>query len=107
MLDSPAGPVEATAVVERARRRATRIVGRVSQRAVVRARGRRCRCKLGGRTLPVDVAFGGAFYAIVDAEAAGLPVDAGRLAELRRVGMEIKREVERLAPRRRIRSMPD
>ena len=52
--------------------------------------------KFGGRTLPVDVAFGGAFYAIVDAEAAGLAIDAGTLAELRRVGMEIKREVERL-----------
>ena len=39
--------------------------------------------ELGGRTVPVDVAFGGAFYAIVDAEAAGLAVDAARLAELR------------------------
>jgi trans-L-3-hydroxyproline dehydratase len=42
----------------------------------------------------VDVAFGGAFYAIVDAEAVGLPIDAAHLQELRRVGMEIKRAVE-------------
>ncbi len=49
-----------------------------------------------GRTLPVDVAFGGAFYAIVDAEAAGVPVEPARLAELRRLGMQIKAEVERL-----------
>jgi proline racemase len=44
----------------------------------------------------VDVAFGGAFYAIVDAEAAGLPIDAANLTELRRLGTQIKREVERL-----------
>jgi proline racemase len=49
-----------------------------------------------GRSLLVDVAFGGAFYAIVDAESAGLPVDASKLPELRRLGMTIAREIERL-----------
>ena len=49
-----------------------------------------------GRTLRVDVAFGGAFYAIVDAESAGLPILAARLPELRALGMTIAREVERL-----------
>ncbi len=49
-----------------------------------------------GRTLPVDISFGGAFYAIVDAEAAGLSVDAAKLPELRRLGTEVKAEVERL-----------
>ncbi|MFP5379564.1 MAG: proline racemase family protein [Vicinamibacteria bacterium] len=49
-----------------------------------------------GRTLRVDVAFGGAFYAIVDAEAAGLSVESARLPELRRMGMAVKAEVERL-----------
>jgi proline racemase len=49
-----------------------------------------------GRALRVDVAFGGAFYAIVDAEAAGLPILPARLAELRALGMAIAREVERL-----------
>ena len=38
-----------------------------------------------------DVAFGGAFYAIVDSEAVGLPIDAAHLPELRRAGMAIKR----------------
>jgi trans-L-3-hydroxyproline dehydratase len=52
--------------------------------------------RVGTRTVPVDVAFGGAFYAIADAEAVGLPIDAASLPDLRRVGMEIKREVERL-----------
>jgi len=44
--------------------------------------------RVGNREVRVDVAFGGAFYAIVDAEAAGLPITPARLPELRRVGME-------------------
>jgi trans-L-3-hydroxyproline dehydratase len=50
----------------------------------------------GGRTLRVDVAFGGAFYAIVDSEAAGIPVRQDRLTDLRRAGMAIKHAVEAL-----------
>ena len=50
--------------------------------------------KVGARTVRADVAFGGAFYAIVDSEAVGIPVRSDRLAELRRAGMEIKRAVE-------------
>lgn len=46
------------------------------------------------RDLRVDVAFGGAFYAIVDAESVGLPIEGSRLQDLRRVGMEIKHAVE-------------
>lgn len=53
---------------------------------------------VGGRTIPVDVAFGGAFYAVVDAEAAGLAVVSSRLTDLKVVGMQIAREVERLLP---------
>ena len=53
------------------------------------------RVELGSRSFPVDVAFGGAFYAIVDAEAAGVPLRAERLADLRTLGMEIKHAVER------------
>ena len=51
---------------------------------------------VGSRKIPVDIAFGGAFYAIVDAEAAGLPIDAEHLPELRKLGMAIAREVERV-----------
>ena len=51
---------------------------------------------IGTRKIPVDIAFGGAFYAIVDAEAAGVPIDAAHLPELRKLGMLIAREVERL-----------
>jgi trans-L-3-hydroxyproline dehydratase len=50
--------------------------------------------KLGARPIRADVAFGGAFYAIVDSEAVGLPIDIPHLPELRRVGMEIKRAIE-------------
>jgi proline racemase len=51
---------------------------------------------IGNRTIPVDIAFGGAFYAIVDSEAAGVPIDAAHLPELRKLGMNIAREVEKL-----------
>src|SRR5207237_6834816 len=50
--------------------------------------------KLASRTIRADVAFGGAFYAIVDSEAAGLPIDVAHLPELRRAGMEIKHAIE-------------
>jgi proline racemase len=50
--------------------------------------------RAGGRDLRVDVAFGGAFYAIVDSEAAGIPIVADRLGDLRRLGMEIKGAAE-------------
>jgi proline racemase len=50
--------------------------------------------KLAARHVRADVAFGGAFYAIVDSEAVGLPIDVAHLPELRRVGMEIKHAIE-------------
>jgi trans-L-3-hydroxyproline dehydratase len=50
--------------------------------------------KLASRAIRADVAFGGAFYAIVDSEAVGLPIDIAHLPELRRVGMDIKHAIE-------------
>jgi proline racemase len=50
--------------------------------------------KAAGRQLRADVAFGGGFYAIVDSEAVGLSVDASRVPELRRAGMEISAAVD-------------
>jgi trans-L-3-hydroxyproline dehydratase len=50
--------------------------------------------RIGGRELRVDVAFGGAFYAIADAESAGIPIARERLADLRRTGMAIKDAIE-------------
>jgi proline racemase len=47
--------------------------------------------QLGNRQVRVDVAYGGGFYAIVDAEAVGLPADGQHAADLRRVGAELSR----------------
>jgi proline racemase len=44
---------------------------------------------VGRRDLRVDVAFGGAFYAIVDSEATGVPLESTRVPDLRRLGAEI------------------
>ncbi len=50
--------------------------------------------RLGTRDVRVDVAFGGAFYAIVDSESTGIPIAPERLVDLRRAGMAIKTAVE-------------
>ena len=50
---------------------------------------------LGTRRVRADVAFGGAFYAIVDAESVGVPLDADHVPELRRFGIEIQRVIDR------------
>jgi proline racemase len=97
VYDSPAGPVRARAFVsERDEEGVRRLrVDRVAFDNVpsfVFAPGLEIR--VGNREVRVDVAFGGAFYAIVDAEAAGLPIAPARLPDLRRVGMEIKHAVE-------------
>jgi trans-L-3-hydroxyproline dehydratase len=60
--------------------------------AFVLVAGLPIRC--GERTLRADIAFGGAFYAIVDSEAAGLGVNPVLAPDIRRVGMEIMTAVE-------------
>jgi len=50
---------------------------------------------VGPRHLRADVAYGGAFYAIVDAEAAGLSIDMAQVPELRRTGVAIRDAVGR------------
>jgi trans-L-3-hydroxyproline dehydratase len=94
-FDTPAGPVVARATVDR-RHATTRVeaVSFVNVPSFVFEAG--LPVTIGGRTFPVDIAFGGAFYAIVDGETAGVPVAAARLPELRALGMSIAREVERL-----------
>jgi proline racemase len=52
---------------------------------------------LATRTVPVDVAFGGEFYALVDGEAAGVPLDRAHMPELRRLGRSICAAFERTA----------
>jgi trans-L-3-hydroxyproline dehydratase len=93
VLDSPAGPVHARAVVQEqgGRRRVRRVSFRNVPSFVLHPA---VPVRLGSRDLRADVAFGGAFYAIVDSEAAGIPIRGDRLADLRRAGMDIKRAVE-------------
>jgi len=89
ILDSPAGAIHATASMDGSRVKSVRfrnVPSFVLHPAVP--------VRLGTRALLADVAFGGAFYAIVDSEAAGIPIVPERLPDLRRAGMEIKRAVE-------------
>lgn len=50
--------------------------------------------KAGGRLIRADVAFAGAFYAIVDAESAGVGVDMVHLPALRQVGSDVIQAIE-------------
>ncbi len=93
VLDAPAGQIRCRAAIA-ARPdggRRVRQVAFVNVPSFVLASG--VPIKVAGRTVPVDVAFGGAFYAIVDAETVGLPIDRARLTDLRRIGMDIKQAV--------------
>jgi proline racemase len=45
--------------------------------------------RVGTRDLRVDLAFGGELFALVDTEAVGIPLDASRVPDLRRVGLAI------------------
>jgi proline racemase len=96
VLDAPAGPVRArwewTDQAGDGGARSVASVAFVNVPSFVLASA--VPVRLGRRELRVDVAFGGAFYAIVDAETAGLPIDGAHLDELRRAGTAITREVE-------------
>jgi proline racemase len=54
--------------------------------------------RIGTRDVRVDVAYGGAFYAIVDTESVGVPLTAARLSDLRRLGIEICAAAAALRP---------
>jgi proline racemase len=93
VLDTPAGTIHARAEVDRDG--GTIRVRSVSFRNVpsfVLHAG--IPVRIDGRDLRADVAFGGAFYAIVDSEAAGIPLVPARLGTLRSAGMAIKDAVE-------------
>jgi proline racemase len=93
VLDSPAGPIHARAHVDQVdgRARVTSVAFTNVPSFVLHAG---VPIRIGGREFRADVAFGGAFYVIVDSEAAGIPVRQERLDDLRRAGMEIKHAVE-------------
>jgi proline racemase len=94
VLDSPAGQIHARARFDErsaGHRRVKSVAFRNVPSFVLHAG---VALHVNGRELRVDVAFGGAFYAIVDSEAAGLPIAGRRLDDLRRVGMAIKHATE-------------
>jgi trans-L-3-hydroxyproline dehydratase len=95
LIDAPAGQIRARAHLASRQNGSTRVerVSFVNVPSFVLAAG--VPVTLGSRTLHADVAFGGAFYAIVDAEAAGLPIAPERLPELRAAGVAIARAVEK------------
>jgi trans-L-3-hydroxyproline dehydratase len=94
VLDSPAGPIRARATLGAPRDGRTRVerVSFVNVPSFVLHAG--VPVTLGRREVRADVAFGGAFYAIVDSEAAGIPIGPPHLQELRAAGMAIKRAIE-------------
>jgi proline racemase len=88
VFDTPAGTVHARARIEtRAGLRSVDSVAVTNVPAFVHAPA--VPVTVGRRELRVDIAFGGAFYAIVDTEATGVPLDSPRLPDLRRLGAEI------------------
>lgn len=91
IFDTVAGTVRATARVEPAGSRveAVRVLNVPS---FVFQAGREVRFR--GRALRVDVAFGGAFYALVDAEAAGVGLGLSHVPELRRAAPELRHAIE-------------
>jgi proline racemase len=96
VLDTPAGTIRATATLAPDRPPDAPRVERVSFVNVpsfVLAGGLVVR--VGARAFPVDVAFGGAFYAIVDSEATGIPLRGESLPALRQFAAHIKESVER------------
>jgi proline racemase len=93
VFDTPAGVVRARADVraEAAAIRVERVLF-LNVPAFVLFAG--LAIQVGARQLRADVAYGGAFYAIVDSEAAGVAIDGAHVPELRRTGMAITRAIE-------------
>jgi len=93
VFDTPAGSVQALARLE-THNGAVRVdtVAVTGVPAFVLAAGQPVKAR--GRELRVDVAFAGAFYAVVDTEATGVPLGAAGLPELRRLGIEICQSLE-------------
>jgi trans-L-3-hydroxyproline dehydratase len=54
--------------------------------------------RTGARELRVDLAFGGVFYAIADAESIGIPLRSERLPDLRRLGLAITASLNASGP---------
>ena len=88
VFDTPAGTVRAEArLATRGEARRVDAVTMTNVPSFVHAASHPAR--VGTRELHVDIAFGGAFYAIVDTETTGIPLLPARLNDLRRLGADI------------------
>lgn len=85
-FETLAGVVQARAMIDQGRVRTVRFRNVPSFRLM-----HEMPIDVGGRSVRVDVAYGGAWYAIVRAEDLGVPLEAGVAPELSRLGVEIVR----------------
>lgn len=93
LFDTPAGLVSAALSIAAAPRGAVLVRG---VPAFVHAAG--LAATLPSRTVPVDIAFAGEFLGLVDGEAAGVPLDADHVPELRRLARAICGTLSRTTP---------
>ena len=92
-FDTPVGTIHLRARVEnRGTDRRVDTVAFTNVPAFVQSASRPVR--IANRELRVDVAYGGAFFAIADTEAVGIPLSASTLPELRRLGIELLAALE-------------
>jgi trans-L-3-hydroxyproline dehydratase len=94
VFDTPAGVVRAKAVIRAGASGTIRVerASFVNVPAFVMFAG--LAIQAAGRPLRADIAYGGAFYAIVDSEAAGVAIDGAHVPELRRTAAAIRRSIE-------------
>src|SRR5262245_29370758 len=94
VIETPVGRVKARATWQRSAAGTARIeaVAVESVPALVLFAG--APVQLGARIVRADVAFGGEFYAIVDGESVGIPIDAIRAPQLLSAAREIRRALE-------------
>jgi proline racemase len=88
-FDAPAGLIRARACID-----GDRVVSVSFLNVPSFQFARNLELELSTGKVAVDVAFGGAFYALVDAKALGTQVRRARIDELIALGMEVKRAVE-------------
>jgi trans-L-3-hydroxyproline dehydratase len=85
-FDTPAGQIQARATIDEGRARTVRFRNVPAFRLV-----KDLEIEVDGRSIRVDVAFGGAWYAVAWSEQLGVKLTAASSPELARLGEEIKR----------------
>ncbi len=89
-FDTFVGPVQARASVDQGRVRGVRFRNVPAFRLV-----HDLPIEIDGQTVPVDIAYGGNWYAIVKADDLGVSLEASQSAELAQRGMAVMRAAER------------